>query len=133
MGQSISGRVNLSGGIYRDIEVDSELGGLASRQYIWNTTSLAWEKATGSSGSGNVTVTNFPATQNVDITAQTLSRLNIIQQAQLVPKEHDYISLTYTGSNLTSVIYKSGGSGGTIVATLTLTYTGSQLDSVVRT
>ena len=38
---------------------------------------------------------------------------------------HDYIDLSYTGSNLTSVIYKNGGSGGTTVATLTLAYDGS--------
>ena len=38
---------------------------------------------------------------------------------------HDYISLSYTGSNLTGVVYKKGGSGGTTVATLTLTYDGS--------
>lgn len=35
---------------------------------------------------------------------------------------HDYISMTYTGSNLTGVVYKDGGSGGTTVATLTLAY-----------
>lgn len=39
--------------------------------------------------------------------------------------EHDYIDLSYTGSNLTGVVYKSGGSGGTTVATLTLAYDGS--------
>lgn len=39
--------------------------------------------------------------------------------------QHDYISCGYTGSNLTSVVYKTGGSGGTTVATLTLTYDGS--------
>ena len=39
--------------------------------------------------------------------------------------EHDYISLSYTGSNLTGVVYKTGGSGGTTVATLTLAYDGS--------
>jgi hypothetical protein len=38
---------------------------------------------------------------------------------------HDYISLSYTGSNLTGVVYKDGGSGGTTVATLTLAYDGS--------
>jgi hypothetical protein len=38
---------------------------------------------------------------------------------------HDYISLSYTGSNLTGVIYKSGGSGGVTVAALTLVYDGS--------
>jgi hypothetical protein len=38
---------------------------------------------------------------------------------------HDYITLSYTGSNLTGVVYKDGGSGGTTVATLTLVYDGS--------
>ena len=38
---------------------------------------------------------------------------------------HDYIDLSYTGANLTSVVYKDGGSGGTTVATLTLAYDGS--------
>jgi len=46
---------------------------------------------------------------------------------------HDYISLSYTGSNLTGVVYKTGGSGGTTVATLTLAYTGSVLDSITKT
>ena len=41
-----------------------------------------------------------------------------------IPK-HDYISLSYTGSNLTEIVYKSGGSSGTVVATLTLAYDGS--------
>jgi len=47
--------------------------------------------------------------------------------------EHDYIALTYTGSNLTGVVYKTGGSGGTTVATLVLTYDGSNnLTSVTK-
>jgi hypothetical protein len=46
--------------------------------------------------------------------------------------EHDFIDLTYTGDNLTGVEYKTGGSGGTTVATLTLAYTGSRLDSVTK-
>lgn len=47
--------------------------------------------------------------------------------------EHDYISLSYTGSNLTGVVYKTGGSGGTTVATLTLVYDGSNnLTSVTK-
>ena len=45
---------------------------------------------------------------------------------------HDYIGLTYTGDNLTGVVYKDGGSGGTTVATLTLAYAGSQLTSVTK-
>ena len=49
-----------------------------------------------------------------------------------VPK-HDYIELGYTGSDLTSVVYKTGGSGGTTVATLTLAYNVGVLQSVTRT
>jgi hypothetical protein len=47
--------------------------------------------------------------------------------------EHDYIDLSYTGSNLTGVVYKTGGSGGTTVATLTLAYDGNDnLTSVTK-
>jgi len=46
---------------------------------------------------------------------------------------YDYISCSYTGSNLTGVVYKSGGSSGSTVATLTLTYDGSNnLTSVTK-
>jgi|GEM_PF-3624600 len=45
---------------------------------------------------------------------------------------NDYISLSYTSGNLTSVVYKSGGSSGTTVATLTLAYSGSDLVSVTK-
>ena len=57
--------------------------------------------------------------------------MNIL--SELVPHKYDYIALTYTSGNLTKVEYKNGGSGGTLVATLTLAYTGSQLDSVTKT
>jgi hypothetical protein len=39
--------------------------------------------------------------------------------------EHDYVSMSYSGSNLTSVVYKQGGAGGAVVTTLTLAYDGS--------
>jgi hypothetical protein len=38
---------------------------------------------------------------------------------------HDFITNTYTGSNLTQTVFKRGGSSGKTVATLTLTYDGS--------
>ena len=50
----------------------------------------------------------------------------------LVPDEYDYISLSYTGDNLTGVVFKSGGAGGTTVSTLTLGYSGSTLTSVTK-
>ena len=46
---------------------------------------------------------------------------------------HDHIALSYTGANLTGVIYKNGGSSVTTVATLTLTYSGSILTNITRT
>ena len=47
---------------------------------------------------------------------------------------YDYLSMAYTGTNMTGVTYKTGGSGGTTVASLTLGYDGSgNLTSVTRT
>uniref|UniRef100_A0A6M3K1B2 Uncharacterized protein n=1 Tax=viral metagenome TaxID=1070528 RepID=A0A6M3K1B2_9ZZZZ len=51
----------------------------------------------------------------------------------LVQGAYDYISMSYTDGNLTGVVYKTGGSGGTTVATLTLAYTDGNLTSLTRT
>lgn len=40
---------------------------------------------------------------------------------------HDYVSCTYSGTNLTQLVYKTGGSGGETVATITLAYDGNGL------
>lgn len=40
----------------------------------------------------------------------------------LVPGGYDYVGLTTTGGNLTKVEFKTGGSAGTIISTLTLSY-----------
>lgn len=49
---------------------------------------------------------------------------------QLIPTAFDEIVLTYTGSNVTGVVYKQSGN---TVATLTLTYSGTNITRVVRT
>jgi hypothetical protein len=54
------------------------------------------------------------------------------EQNQLVPEAYDHIALSYTGQNLTGVVYRSGGPAGTVVATLTLAYSGDALVSVTR-
>jgi hypothetical protein len=46
---------------------------------------------------------------------------------------YDYFSLGYTGSDLTSIVYKVGGSSGTTVATLTLAYSSGNLISITKT
>ena len=52
----------------------------------------------------------------------------------LIPAEFDYVSLSPTGTNPTTITYKTGGSGGTTVATLTLTYdANNNVQTVTRT
>ena len=70
----------------------------------------------------------FPETQAV--TGLDGNPIPTIQGLEI--PAHNYIALSYTGENLTGVVYKDGGSGGTTVATLTLAYTGSRLDSVTK-
>lgn len=55
---------------------------------------------------------------------------------QLVNEYYDYIDVQQTSSNVDTYVYKSGGSGGTTVATVTVTYTDStkaNIDSIART
>ena len=84
-----------------------------------------------------VSGTFFQATQPVSgplTDAQLRAAVVPVAEATgLVPKVYDFIDLGYTGENLTSVVYKAGGAGGTTVATLALAYVGNALDTVART
>lgn len=75
------------------------------------------------------TIIGIETPQSADVAAIKSSAASIAGMA--IPP-NDYISLGYTGSNLTSVVYKVGGAGGTTVATLTLAYSGSNLISVTK-
>lgn len=44
---------------------------------------------------------------------------------QLIPFSFDSIYVTYTGLNATTIVYKTGGISGLVVATLVLTYDGN--------
>jgi len=66
-------------------------------------------------------------------TSGTKTALDTVNISQLIPEIYDYISLSYTGDDLTGVIYKVGGSSGTTVATLALTYLSGVLQTVTRT
>lgn len=79
--------------------------------------------------SGTVSLPTGASTSANQTTANTL--LGGI--AGFTPAVYDYISLTYTGDDLTGVVFKSGGSGGTTVSTLTLAYAGGVLTSVTKT
>jgi len=104
---------------------------------VWDVGTLTWVRmnqpilnAGSVIVSGTVTA-NLGAVDNVVLDAIQVGVENPPAPGLDIPI-HDYIVLSYTGSNLTSVVYKTGGAGGTTVATLTLTYTGSQLDSVTK-
>lgn len=89
------------------------------------TDGINFYKASGRGGGG----TAFGATEakQEDIVAE-LQTLN-----SLVPAQYDYIDLSYTGDNLTGVVFKQGGSGGITISTLTLAYSGANLVSVTKT
>ena len=77
----------------------------------------------------NVPLGSFPvATVKRDTDG---ANIQIFTQGLSIP-DYDYIDLAYSGSNLTGVVYKVGGSGGTTVGTLTLAYSGSNLISVTK-
>ena len=50
----------------------------------------------------------------------------------LVPPGYDYISLS-PASQPTTIVFKQGGSGGTVLSTLTIAYSGGDISSVTRT
>lgn len=83
--------------------------------------------------------TQITSLSNIDTSLNNIEadidQMNAKIPAGLVPTAFDYISLTYVGAttDIQTVTYKSGGSGGTTVATLTLVYDGSnRLTSVTK-
>lgn len=72
--------------------------------------------------------TNAATAAKQDTMIANLQTLN-----SLTPATYDYIGLGYTGADLTQVIYKNGGVGGSIISTLTLAYSSSILQSVTKT
>lgn len=68
-------------------------------------------------------------------TESTLAAFSNKTASSLVAVAYDYQSISYVGvtTNIDTVVYKSGGAGGTTVATLTMGYDGSsRLTSVTR-
>jgi len=47
-----------------------------------------------------------------------------------IPDSYDYISVTYPTATTEEYVFKSGGSGGTTVATVTLTYTDASKENL---
>lgn len=92
----------------------------ANQSGTWNVNNI----------SGTISLPTGAATSANQITTNNyLAALN-----SLTPSQYDYIDCSYTSGNLTGVVYKSGGSIGTTVSTLTLTYdVNNNLTSVTKT
>jgi len=67
-------------------------------------------------------VTNDEKQNIVQLRVDPITKALLTTSGGMIMPDYDYIALTYTGSNLTQVVYKQGGANGKIVATLTLTY-----------
>lgn len=50
----------------------------------------------------------------------------------LLPKEYDYVEMSYVGGNMTLAVFKKGGSNGVTVTTINLTYDGRDLITVTK-
>lgn len=84
--------------------------------------------------SGSVAVTNPTDVSGLLTNAQLRGTpVPTLVMNTLVPAAYDYVDLGYTGADLTGVVFKVGGSGGTTVRTLVLTYAGGVLDTVTAT
>jgi hypothetical protein len=72
----------------------------------------------------------------VDPTTGRILGNTIVSGTGLLPTSYDYVAYTNTSSLIDTYVYKTGGSGGTTVATVTITYTDItkvQLSTVART
>lgn len=81
---------------------------------------MAQIRYTNDLGDGSSGYVNYETIQVSTVSGTPLETVEGLS----VPK-HDYIALAYSGTTLTGVTYKLGGSGGTTVATLALAYDGS--------
>jgi len=111
---------------FNTLHIDQQ-GNLHSNNYVWETSLMAWVPAETTNGVSIVGVTDSTDTRINPSTEDSLQKLLGFS----IPP-YDYVSLSYTGIDLTGVVYKTGGSGGTTVATLTLGYSGGELVSVAR-
>jgi len=77
-----------------------------------------------------VTISGVTIGAEVEVTNDSGSPLPVVQGLSI--PEHDHIALTYSGSALTGVEYKTGGAEGVTVASLVLAYSGATLLSVTK-
>jgi len=86
---------------------------------------------TGDIEIGAVELKDSASDNRATITSGALRVFDAVANS-LVPSVYDYIGMTYTGSNIATVTFKTGGVSGTTVSTLSLGYSGNNLVSVTK-
>lgn len=92
--------------------------------------------------SGTVTATPT-GTQNVDVTGNTIGLATSAKQDSIISQigltagvDYDYVDVQQTDADTETYVFKTGGSGGTTVRTITVNYTSSaksDIDNVAWT
>lgn len=112
-----------------------------AKQDVGNASLASIDSNTIHVDTDNVTVTNSALPTGAATELKQDSTITAINDfagktaGSLVPEAFDYQEITYVGAttDIDTVVYKSGGAGGTTVATLTMAYDGSnRLSTVTR-
>lgn len=126
-------------GVNNTVTVQGNVGvGNAVNVAITNHTQYT-EGATAASITGTAAMAETASNVVRPLQLDTLLNLKTTPQNQLVLLPHDYIATTYVAAGngigeIETVVYKTGGSGGTNVAVLTMTYDSSnRLVTVTKT
>jgi hypothetical protein len=88
----------------------------------------------GTSAAYNATLPTYangdPATLQTDVNGRLITTETRVAGYTIPP--FDYKGFTYSGTNIATIVFKSGGSSGTTVATLTFGYTSGNLTSITK-
>lgn len=81
-------------------------------------------------GKYNTTSPTLTTGQRGDLQLDILGNLKAIQKNNLIQVEYDYVGVTYPTTTSEVYTYKTGGSGGTTVSTVTIVYTDTTKDNI---
>lgn len=81
-------------------------------------------------GKYNTTSPTLTTGQRGDLQLDIVGNLKTIQENNLIQVEYDYVGVTYPTTTSEVYTYKTGGSGGTTVSTVTIVYTDTTKDNI---
>lgn len=132
---SDSGALMVSGSVHvTNMPAVQEVAGTVSVSNATLNVTGSLRLSEPASVTGSVAVSGplpLPAGAATEMTQATVVS-NLQALNSLVPDRFDHVALTYTGDNVTGVVYRLGGPSGTVVSTLVLGYDNDNLTTVSR-